>query len=382
MGRGVRQGSPISPFIFITAIEPLLRKLTSSVKGISFYPPGLSLPTMEWKSAFTTTVTALAYADDLAVGCNDPIDLTNTINIIAHFGTFSGCTINNDKTILYSHSNNMPIYRTIIHEQDLHIHHQPISINPRYLGSPLLKMDWPRKFNDLLEKLRRILFLDLTLSHRVTAINTYIFSQIYFMDQHHPCSSTDLQHFIDEIINMLTRSLPHRLVNIKDILYATRKQGGLGLLDLHSQITGRRGFYLFQLVRRSSSSHPLLRMMKSLLQQLANNLVRNQTVDQDLNSIMTSIFLSPDPSSLRLEQAIQQHHTRGSIATSGLLTIPYYDLLYPAMNFTFAPNWKPTESNIQTLCLDHTTNLNLPYLTALISFWNANTPRKSVTPSS
>ncbi|GMG55994.1 unnamed protein product [Ambrosiozyma monospora] len=117
-------------------------------------------------------------------------------------------------------------------------------------------------------------------------------------------------------------------------------------------------------------------MMKSLLKQLANNLVRNQTVDQDLNSIMTSIFLSPDPSSLRLEQVVQQHHTRGSIDSSGLMTIPYYDLLYPAMNFTFAPNWKPTESSIQTLCLDHTTSLNVSLCARVVE--SHHQPRKSL----
>ncbi|GMG27498.1 unnamed protein product [Ambrosiozyma monospora] len=293
MGKGVRQGSPISAFIFILAIEHLLRCLSSSINGIHFQPTGLSFPTAEWKSAFTTKVTALAYADDLAVGCSNPSELHHIFGIIHQFASFSGCTLNNQKTKLYSNNNNNIVaYQGYIATNHLQIETCPINSNPTYLGSPLLAMDWPSKFRDILNKFRKILYLDLTLSHRVTAINTYIYSQVYFLDQHHPCAESALNDFIKQIHQMLIAHLPYQLTSINNILHAPRKQGGLGLLDLHSQLSGRRGFYIYQLVRNSNMSHPLVSMMNSMLQQLANILVCHQTIDGELNDLPS---ISPLP---------------------------------------------------------------------------------------
>ncbi|GMG53463.1 unnamed protein product [Ambrosiozyma monospora] len=105
-------------------------------------------------------------------------------------------------------------------------------------------------------------------------------------------------------------------------------------------------------------SHPLVSMMNSMLQQLANILVCNQTIDGELNDLLTP---------------------------TGLRSIPFHHLLYPAIDFTFAPQWTPNDANLNLLIANHSTGINISQIQrnlAYVTSSNANLENVSHYPPS
>ena len=85
--RAARQGDPISPTLFVLALEPLLQVLKEEVKGIQ-------TPKGRFKVS--------AYADDVTVGLGDVDDVNAIIKILNKFGKFSGLKINLEKCEILS----------------------------------------------------------------------------------------------------------------------------------------------------------------------------------------------------------------------------------------------------------------------------------------
>ena len=89
MERGVRQGCPISPLLFILAAELLainIRK-DDKIKGISI--PGLSRP-----------IKIRTYADDTTLFLRDLMDFREVLSKIKMFAEFSGLHLNKNKTFV------------------------------------------------------------------------------------------------------------------------------------------------------------------------------------------------------------------------------------------------------------------------------------------
>ena len=89
LSRGTRQGCPLSPLLFILAIEPLSIKLrtTPSIHGIRRME-------MEYKASL--------YADDLLIFVTDPLSCkSELLKILVDFGGFSGYTINYSKSVCF-----------------------------------------------------------------------------------------------------------------------------------------------------------------------------------------------------------------------------------------------------------------------------------------
>ena len=83
--RGVRQGCPLSPYLFILSAEILSNKLrqTTEINGINL---------------FGNEVKISQFADDTNLFCTDIISVENSLNIVNNFGVISGLKLNVKKT--------------------------------------------------------------------------------------------------------------------------------------------------------------------------------------------------------------------------------------------------------------------------------------------
>lgn len=85
LGRGTRQGCPLSSLIFALAIEPLARAIKAS-PNIRGY----------WKGAEEFRLSL--YADDMLMFLPDPlVSLSNLVEILGEFHTYSGLGVNMKK---------------------------------------------------------------------------------------------------------------------------------------------------------------------------------------------------------------------------------------------------------------------------------------------
>ena len=82
---GVRQGCPLSPFLFVLTVEFMANKIRQSenVRGISICGNEVKLS---------------QFADDTNLICSDFKSVENAVSIVIDFGSISGLSLNKEKT--------------------------------------------------------------------------------------------------------------------------------------------------------------------------------------------------------------------------------------------------------------------------------------------
>lgn len=337
INRGTRQGLPISPALFNLCIEPLLHQLYNNLQGYSlnhphFYPS----PTSSTASASDPTNTALkfatvkvlAFADDIITFNNSFEDTINTVKICQDFGLVSGCSLNQNKTKIYCHTNIQSHLQKFVDDFSYAIAVHDIQRSPVYLGVPLAQFDWESKLSELENRFQKILYLDLTPLERVTGVNVYIYSTLYHLDQHLPIPWSLVTKFTDTIEKAILKFLPiTNITRLKSLLYVPQNQGGFGLTDLKTQLLGRRAFYIYDLIQHHDNSHPLYQILPHYLQQLMNNIVLDKFQFSRIESqIERYLQLLDNVENLTLED----FDLPGTInhSTNSITTLPYYSLFF------------------------------------------------------
>jgi hypothetical protein len=115
MKKGVRQGLPFSPLIFILSIDILIKKLDGILNGIKIDNEDtteciVSNSKLSDNKSFklnssspsSITVKSLAFADDIAVFNSSKDDMLNSLQILSEFASFSNLRLNQRKTIIYT----------------------------------------------------------------------------------------------------------------------------------------------------------------------------------------------------------------------------------------------------------------------------------------
>lgn len=95
IGRGVKQGCPLSPVLFTAVLEGIFRKLDWSEKGLNIQGKMLS---------------NLRFADDIVVFSTNPDELRTMITELNREGNKIGLQVNRSKTKIMSNGPEVPIY--------------------------------------------------------------------------------------------------------------------------------------------------------------------------------------------------------------------------------------------------------------------------------
>jgi len=165
--RSCRQGDPISPYLFIVAIEPLIRKINQSTEGIK--TPGGKVGTN-------------GFADDINSGLKHEEDLRTSLGCIERFGEASGLRINLDKCelMLFGEWESEATLAPEIKRVDM------IKFTGVYLGKAELQEQIDaQNFDPVITKLERTLLAwktrQLSLVGRITIVKTLGLSQIQYL---------------------------------------------------------------------------------------------------------------------------------------------------------------------------------------------------------
>ena len=167
VGRGVRQGDPLSPYLFLLAIEILANAVREdlSLKGFKFGKQ---------------EVKQILYADDITLFVKD-IDSVNRLQyIFAEFENISGLKINKGKTNFVwlgkeKNKPNVPLFGNLVQE---------IKILGVYFALDVrIKEDM--NYKEILSKIKRLLGWwkqrDLTLMGKVHLMKTYALSKLNYI---------------------------------------------------------------------------------------------------------------------------------------------------------------------------------------------------------
>lgn len=236
--RGVRQGNPLSPTIFIIALEPFLRTLKQRLIG----------QTVPSKWGIDQRIKYTAYADDCNIFLTGQQDLKETWEITAKFGNISGLKLNKNKTkILFLQEKflrNVNYVSSSIQNYEREypnldgVYADTETSNWKVLGIPLHGVD----YNDLQKKWTKRIRYPIVghqpIATRTLGINTYIMSHMYFYDPFNPMHDKLISHMNEEMNR-------HFHGTSMKTLHTPKTKGGYSLMNLSTQLQGHRAKLIY-----------------------------------------------------------------------------------------------------------------------------------------
>ncbi|CAI5484034.1 unnamed protein product [Closterium sp. Yama58-4] len=222
MCRGVRQGCPLAPYIFLCALEPLCR--ATQREGLGIGPVGKE------------PLAYVGYADDTSFLLSGEAQLRRTVEVLDTFGKQSGLKVNCDKSVVVPLGSNRgePVPADIPYKWS--VQGEPerllgVWVTPNGDPGP----SWGMAYERIKEELRKWEAQYLTTTARVAVISCYVLPVLMFQAQVYSPP--------DEIWEKI-RKLCHAFVSAGEaaeekifILWSAylaclpRKDGGLGQLD-------------------------------------------------------------------------------------------------------------------------------------------------------
>lgn len=259
INRSVRQGDPLSMYLFVLYLQPLLDKISTRLPDAVMN----------------------AYADDISMFLDNERSLEEIVSVFNQFGLVSGSVLNKRKTVAIAIGN---VNLTAATEW-LNIENFVNILGVRYGDN--IKQAQKQNWQSILNGLRTQLWLHhprkLNLCQKVILINTYINSKIWYMASNIPLT----KGFATKIKAELGKFIWHGQ-SLQRIAFANlilpKERGGL---NLHCPETKSRAL----LVNRLINLAPELPFLSSLIEN-ANN--RIPTMFNHATLLKSELSLLPD----------------------------------------------------------------------------------------
>ena len=237
--RGVRQGCPLSPFLFVLTAKLLSNKIHQSdtVKGASLCGNEIKIS---------------QFADDTNLICADIPSVENALQILVDFGKISGLTLNKEKTKA------MWLGRSA-NNKDKPLGFKWVSCPTRFLG---VHLSHDKKGNDYqnfdfkIGKLQTNLDMsrmrDLTLFGRTLIVKSLGISQVI-----HSASNVDAPNYVistakKRLFSFLWKNKRDKIKRVG--LYQNYDKGGLRMPDLECMIKALRTAWIPRLLNEGHQS--------------------------------------------------------------------------------------------------------------------------------
>jgi hypothetical protein len=238
LNRGVRQGCPLSAYLFITVVELLANKIRTdnNIKGIMIG---------------TTEIKLVQMADDTTTFVQDTNSLQNMFKILQQFELYAGLKLNKTKTEAMwigrdINNNTTPLDITWVKE----VH--ALGIFFSYDTDSVIQknfMDRAKEFKQILDMWSQ---RDLSLIGKITILKSLAFSKIIYQCGVISPPKNFVNHIIDLSYKFIWNNKKDKIK--RKTLISDYQDGGLKMIDVDSFLKAQRVMWVKRLVSPDNAS--------------------------------------------------------------------------------------------------------------------------------
>ncbi|CAI7774037.1 unnamed protein product [Closterium sp. NIES-53] len=220
--KGVRQGCPLAPYLFLCAVEPICQEAKRRRLGVC--------------TEQGERLAYLGYADDTTLILNGKLQIRGAQKLLDDFGARSGLRVNKEKSALFLVGTNL--------EKGEDKESGFAWVKPKEAGrllgvwvSPLGSADvtWDKALARAAEELTKWQSRHLTTTARVAVVNAYVCPILTFQGQVYPPSEKVWKRIMKLLVNFISGNRAsveqHFTLWSRDLIFRPRKEGGLEVRD-------------------------------------------------------------------------------------------------------------------------------------------------------
>ncbi|CAI5472115.1 unnamed protein product [Closterium sp. Yama58-4] len=241
--KGVRQGCPLAPYLFLCAVEPICQEAKRRRLGVC--------------DDRGDRLAYVGYADDTTLVLKGTRRIGRAEELLEEFGARSGLRINKDKSALLPLGANLkkkksegPDYAWVDPKEAERL--LGVWVSP----SGSAEVTWDKALSRAAEELVKWQFHHLTTTARVAVVNAYICPILAFQGQVYPPSDSVWKRIMKLLVNFISGNKAsterHFTLWSRELIFRPRKDGGLGVRDPFVELSGLAARRVGKLVLVSS----------------------------------------------------------------------------------------------------------------------------------